>query len=131
MTREELQNGLRDVSEKLAEIATAAAKLENKNFADIVAGAKGRIQQLADHPDLELVHAEMSGGEPLPFDPKAGANVGGPDRGKKNTYVPGEPRFDPPNQNQNFQKPNAVDLNADGTLGQAPNSKGTQPDVRE
>lgn len=142
----DLRNRLADIAQHLEELEASARKLRNQNFADIVASAKGRVKQLSDHPDLELVNKE-AGGEKLPFNPKAGADtynpdpngidgltkpgseVGGPDRGKPDTYVPGAPRFDQPNAN--FSQPNAVDLNADGTVRQAPNSIGAQPDVRK
>jgi hypothetical protein len=55
------KQGFAKLHEDLAELETAARKLTNQNFADIVAGAKGRIHQLANHPDLELVQREMSG----------------------------------------------------------------------
>ncbi len=67
-----LKDELADIGKKLEELGAAAAKLKNKNFADIVTSAKGRVQQLSEHPDLELAEKEMSGGEPLPFDPNAG-----------------------------------------------------------
>lgn len=59
--------------------------------------------------------------EPGPF---PGSEIGGPDRGKEGTHVPGEPRFEPNANNPNFQQPNAVDLNASGTLQHAPNAAG-------
>lgn len=146
----------------LKQIEDRARNFANQNLADIAAAARGRLQQLRDHPDLDLLHddkmrdrverlddrveykdphpstampANGASRQPLPFDPKAGMNatpgseIGGPDRGKPDTHVPGEYRFDSPNKN--FQQPNAVDLNNDGTLRQAPNSVGAKSDVRE
>lgn len=133
----DLKSRLGDFEKALEELEASARKLRNQNFADIVKSAKARVQQLQDHPDLHLAQKEMSGpeqfppvgGEPMPFrEPFPGSEIGGPDRGKPDTHVPGEPQFDRPNQN--FQQPDAVDLNADGTLKQAPNSFG-QSDVRE
>lgn len=75
--------------------------------------------------------------EPLPFDPNATnrtdvgqeANRGQPNADKpKDTFRPGDPKFDP--ANPNFQNPNNANLNPDGTLRQAPNAVGAQPDVR-
>lgn len=59
-TADDLKYGLRHIADRLAELETAARKLENQNFADIVKSAKGRTEQLLDHPDLSLVHAEMA-----------------------------------------------------------------------
>ncbi len=80
----DLKAELADIGKKLEELGAAAAKLKNKNFADIVTSAKGRVQQLSEHPDLGLAEKEMSGGEPgqagdgkpLPFDPNAGKPAG-------------------------------------------------------
>lgn len=173
MTYDEIKRGLQSTFDSLKELEARARKLQNQNLADIAASAHGRVRQLMDHPDTELVgsdtkdrprpvdnttyidHAPGGVREAMPFDPKAGApdykatfppqgvhtvygtpdgaapgsEIGGPDRGKDGVHVPGEPRFDQPNKN--FQQPNAVDLNPDGTLRQAPNSVGAQPDVRE
>lgn len=79
---ESLKNALNDIMKHLEELEAAARKLVNQNFADIAATAKGRVQQLCEHPDLELAHKELSGehdepksnGEPLPFDPHAGVS---------------------------------------------------------
>lgn len=80
MTLEDLKGGLASVRERLAELETEARKLENKNFADIAASAKGKVHQLTEHPDLERVHAEMDGNagqEEMPFDPNASADIQG------------------------------------------------------
>lgn len=73
----DLKEQLKGLLTRFEELENHARKLPNKNFADIVATAKGRIQQLTEHPDVDLVHAEMSGessAEQQPnFDPKAGA----------------------------------------------------------
>lgn len=159
MTHDEIRKGLQNTLDSLKELEARARKLQNQNLADIVTSARGRVQQLTEHADLELVgtdapdkprvpdsttHIDQAPGgvrQAVPFDPKAGApsfppskdapgsEIGGPDRGKEDVHVPGEPRFDRPNQN--FRQPNAVDLNADGTIRQAPNSVGARPDVRE
>lgn len=151
MTKNDLKSGLSNTQARLAELETAARKLQNQNYADIAARAKSCIQQLLDHPDAELVHEKMDGNESVqtvydengkpvdsvrkpPFDPNAGRtdgnDVGGPNRGKPDTFVPGAPQFENGGSNANFRNPNAVDLNSDGTLQVAPNSKGAQPDVR-
>lgn len=72
---DDLKNKLNDILEHLEELEAAARKLVNQNFADIVKSAKGRVQQLTEHPDLEAVHKEGSGGEEMPFDPNAGTAV--------------------------------------------------------
>lgn len=59
----DLKEGLSGFLSKLEELETAARKLPNQNFADVTASAKGRVQQLIDHADLELVHKEMFGVE--------------------------------------------------------------------
>lgn len=160
MTRNEIRNGLQNTLDSLKELEARARKLQNQNLADVAKSAWGRVEQLLGHADVELMgndapneprtadtatYTDQAPGgvrqtAPLPFDPKAGApiggngdapgsQVGGPDRGKENVHVPGEPRFD--QENRDFTQPNAVDLNSDGTMRQAPNSLGAQPDVRE
>lgn len=140
--------------EDLNGLEAHARKLKNQNFADIIANARGRLAQLCDHPDAELVQRridgeDVTGGEPPKPEAKPtqldqtaavdgsgprrqqpfpGTEIGGPDRGKEGVHVPGEPRFQ--NQNRDFSQPNAVDLNPDGTLRQAPNSKGAGVDDR-
>lgn len=144
----ELKKRIGELVQRLNELEAGARRLRNQNFADVVKSAKGRVQQLVDHPDVQLVENEMHDEgtnldrqqnpdgtlKSMPFDPKAGTDaagseIGGPDCGKPDTHVPGEPRFDAPNKD--FQQPNAVDLNPDGTLRQAPNSAGAHADVRE
>lgn len=71
MTKDDLKNGLANVHDRLGELETRARKLQNQNFADIVAGAKGRVQQLMEHPDLENVADDVQQ-EGTPFDPTAG-----------------------------------------------------------
>lgn len=149
MKREDMRSKLSEGVAWLKQFEERARKLQNQNLADIAAASRGRMMQLMDHPDIERIaddgNENMDGtridqsanpGGAVPFDPKAGApinrdpaSVGGPDRGKPDTHVPGEPRFEQPNEN--FRQPDAVDLNRDGTLRQAPNSLGTQPDVRK
>lgn len=135
-----LKNDLSELLRKLEGVEAQARKLRNQNCADVAKSAAAKIRQLSDHPDLHLVQDEMGGRKDQTLNPDGspranfrdapfpGAEIGGPDRGKPDTHVPGEPQFDRPNEN--FQQPNAVDLNADGTLKQAPNSLG-QSDVRE
>lgn len=142
MDTAELKTELQRTFDNLKALEERARKLVNQNLADIAASAHGKIKQLIDHPDTELVadtHKDQSvnpDGTPnagfandakRPF--RSGTEIGGPDRGKPDVHVPGEPRFDP--QNQNFRQPNAVDLNPDGTLRQAPNDFGARPDVRK
>ncbi len=51
----DLKSALQDVVNKLKGLETRARGLKNQNLADIVASAHGRVVQLSDHPDLELV----------------------------------------------------------------------------
>ena len=67
---------------QLGELETAARKLENQNFADIIKSARGRLSQAAEHHDVEAVgeqlRKDMHGDqEPLPF-PSGAANPGKP-----------------------------------------------------
>lgn len=69
----DLKRELSSLTDRLDELEAAARKLRNQNYADVVKSAKGRVQQLADHPDLHLVQKEMnSNSEELPFNPHAG-----------------------------------------------------------
>ncbi len=54
----ELQNGLKGMFDVLKDLETRARNLKNQNFADIAASAHGKIKQLTDHPDLELVEGK-------------------------------------------------------------------------
>lgn len=76
-----LKDHLRHLHEHLGELETEARKLPNKNFADIVASARGKLGQLRDHPDVELIEQqtrehEGKPAESMPFDSSAGASVG-------------------------------------------------------
>lgn len=71
MSIKETKDGLAATVQKLEELEAAARKLQNQNLADVAMPAKGRVQQLVNHPDLHLIGAEEKG-EPLPFDPNAG-----------------------------------------------------------
>jgi hypothetical protein len=65
--------------------------------------------------------------ETLGNGPSSGAPVTNSDPDVKH---PGDPEFMPENNNPNFQDPNNVDLNPDGTLRRAPNAFSKQ-DVRK
>lgn len=150
MTKDDMKNGLASVQAELAKIEVAARKLQNQNYADIVASARRRVTQMLEHHDLDAVHAEMDGHpdknqEPLPFDATAGTSIDNTPKYDSNvrpvpsvnpaeydpatrpapdTYRPGDARFDQPNQD--FRQPDNVELNAGGTLRQAPNTMGRQ-----
>ncbi len=51
----DLKIALQDVVNKLKGLETRARGLKNQNLADIAASAHGRVAQLSDHPDLDLV----------------------------------------------------------------------------
>jgi len=51
----ELKNKLQSFFGELKGLEDRARKLKNQNLADIAASAHGRVKQLCDHPDLELV----------------------------------------------------------------------------
>jgi hypothetical protein len=50
-----LKNELSRIFGTLKELETRARGLKNQNLADIAASAHGRVKQLIDHPDTELV----------------------------------------------------------------------------
>lgn len=86
---DDLKEQLKGFAARLEELESHARKLTNQNFADIVASAKGRVLQLTQHPDVEAVHAQMSGGEGTQqpnFDPTAGA--------ERTDAPPVQPTFD-------------------------------------
>lgn len=74
-----VRSNLEHVRNRLHELEAAAReKLENKNFADIVKLAAGRIQQLIEHPDADRVQAAMNNEEyqERPLDPlNSGGNM--------------------------------------------------------
>jgi hypothetical protein len=51
----DLKNDLQQLFNKLKGVEERARKLKNQNLADIAASAHGKVKQLSDHPDLELV----------------------------------------------------------------------------
>ena len=51
----DLKNDLQHIFDVLKGIETRARGLKNQNLADIAASAHGRVKQLIDHPDTELV----------------------------------------------------------------------------
>lgn len=69
----DLKEQLAHLQERLAELESAARKLPNQNFADLIKSAHGRLAQAADHPDLDAVGAQLEtdldDGQPkFPFD---------------------------------------------------------------
>lgn len=60
----DLKDGLGRMHSALSEVEEAARKLQNQNFADIVQMAKRRVEQLVEHPDVDLVHKELEGEHP-------------------------------------------------------------------
>lgn len=51
----DLRNGIHDLLNELKGMEERARGLKNQNLADIIASARGKIKQLSDHPDLELL----------------------------------------------------------------------------
>jgi hypothetical protein len=51
MTREHLHQ----LHASLTHLEEVTRKLANQNFADIVKSARGKVQQLTEHPDLDKV----------------------------------------------------------------------------
>lgn len=72
----ELRNSLMALYKHLGELAPAADKLDNKNFADILAGARRRIEQLAEHPDADKVAEHLKADGPEPEADKAAGPFG-------------------------------------------------------
>ncbi len=68
----ELKSGLKNIFGMLKDLETKARNLKNQNFAGIAASAHGKIKQLHDHADLELIEEKPVEGEQLSFDPNAG-----------------------------------------------------------
>lgn len=152
----DLKSELSGIFNKLKGMEERARKLKNQNLADIIASAKGRVQQLRDHPDTELIADRK---DPPPdgkvytapetkeeaidrmrkdgdADPEGTAEMNwphlfSPKPSRYEPFNPGDPRFN--QANPNFRNPDDVRLNPDGTmqLRQAPNSIGAKPDVRE
>lgn len=80
MTKDDMKKGLVNTQAELAKIEEAARKLQNQNYADIVASARRRITQMLEHHDLDAVHAEMEGDgdkdqERPKFDPAVGGRT--------------------------------------------------------
>lgn len=154
----ELKNELQDTLNKLNGLVERARHLKNQNLADVAASAHGKVKQLSDHPDLELVEDrkdQAHPGNPVyaapatrdeaiermrldgDADPESTARTnwpqlfeptGGNIRSER-TFKPGDSQFD--QSNRDFRRPDDVDLNRDGTLQRAPNSLGTAPDLRK
>src|ERR1700730_8452673 len=51
----DLKNSLQNVMNNLKGLEERARKLKNQNLADVAASAHGKVKQLGDHPDLDLV----------------------------------------------------------------------------
>lgn len=70
---EHLKRSLEDVKNHLGGLETAARKLENQNFADIIKHATGRLSQAQEHADIGLVEDKLRdrdedpGQEKFPF----------------------------------------------------------------
>lgn len=70
----ELKTDLLKIRDMLKELEDRARKLKNQNLADIAASAHGRVKQLLDHPDTDLVADEDKVSEvdlKPPYDPNA------------------------------------------------------------
>lgn len=55
----DLKQALSHIQAHLAELETAARKLPNQNFADLIKAAGGRLAQASEHPDLEAVGEQL------------------------------------------------------------------------
>jgi hypothetical protein len=60
----DLKNDLQHIFDVLKGIETRARGLKNQNLADIAASAHGRVKQLLDHPDTELVEERKDQAHP-------------------------------------------------------------------
>lgn len=71
----DLKEHLSEIAKNLGELEAHARGLVNQNVADIVAGAKARVQQLLEHADLTLVQQRADGEDvsehPKPEKPEA------------------------------------------------------------
>lgn len=77
-----LARGLAHLHESLGEVETAASKLKNQNFADLIKAARGRLSQAMEHADLPEVDKILSA-DPRANEHKAGAPFPGADDDKK------------------------------------------------
>lgn len=50
---------VREMHSHLGELEDAARKLPNQNAADLIKAARGRLAQLAEHPDIEKVGDQL------------------------------------------------------------------------
>jgi hypothetical protein len=60
----DLKNELSHVFDLLKGVETRARGLKNQNLADIAASAHGKVKQLIDHPDTELVEERKDQAHP-------------------------------------------------------------------
>lgn len=58
-----LKRALEEVAGRLAELETAARKLQNQNFADITQSAHRRVTQLTEHADVDAVERVLTESE--------------------------------------------------------------------
>lgn len=154
MNTEHLKHGIAHVAGQLQELAARARELENQNLADIIDRARAKLEQAAEHPNIDRLSDLLNGappalsdGKPLVngshahtlqpeySDPNAVPWAPAPDASTAQQPAdapkhPGDPQFAPENNNLDFKQPNDVDLNDDGTLREAPNSF-AQPDNRD
>jgi len=63
----DLKNDLQHIFDVLKGIETRARGLKNQNLADIAASAHGRVKQLIDHPDTELVEERKDQAQKMRF----------------------------------------------------------------
>jgi hypothetical protein len=62
----DLKNNLQNVFNNLKGVEDRARKLKNQNLADVATAARAKVQQLSEHPDLELVDEkkDQTAGDP-------------------------------------------------------------------
>lgn len=83
MDARDLKDGLTALHDHLGELETAARKLPNQNFADIIKSARGRLHQASEHPDIEAAGEQFKADhedknqERFPFDPDPQAGSAG------------------------------------------------------
>lgn len=64
-----LKQALEETALRLENLETAARKLQNQNFADIVKAARSRVVQLTQHPDGDAVERALADSERPAVDP--------------------------------------------------------------
>jgi hypothetical protein len=140
--KEQLNDYFGKIADSLARLEEKARKLPNHNIADIIKAAHSRVVQASQHPDTDMLAAQIErderdhkeaparndGQKPFVFaEGHTDANQPAVQQ-PANALHPGDTAFDFQNANPDFENPENVDLNKDGTLKTAPNVLGTSDD---